>query len=67
MNTANVKKYALRARKVFIETVSKQAAKYGITQKNIEPTEKKGDLVLIGDRPFPATVIKPRERLLKRL
>ena len=67
MNTANVKKYALRARKVFIETVSKQAAKYGITQKNIEPTEKKGDLVLIGDRPFPATVIKPRERLLKRI
>lgn len=67
MNTSNVKKYAPKARKAFIEAMSKQAAKYGITKKKIEPAEQKGDLVLIGDRPFPASVIKPRERLLKRI
>ncbi|WP_269621360.1 BREX-1 system adenine-specific DNA-methyltransferase PglX [Zhongshania sp. BJYM1] len=67
MNTNNVKKYAPKARKAFIEAMSKQAAKYGITKKKVEPTEQKGDLVLIGDRPFPASVIKPRERLVKRI
>ncbi|MBN56605.1 MAG: SAM-dependent methyltransferase [Oceanospirillaceae bacterium] len=67
MNTSNVKKYAPKARKAFIEAMSKQAAKYGITKKKIEPAEQKGDLVLIGDRPFPASVIKPRERLVKRI
>lgn len=67
MNTNNVKKYAPKARKAFIEAMSKQAAKYGITKKKIEPAEQKGDLVLIGDRPFPALVIKPRERLVKRI
>ncbi|MCA6065375.1 BREX-1 system adenine-specific DNA-methyltransferase PglX [Thalassolituus marinus] len=67
MNTNNVKKYAPKARKAFIEAMSKQAAKYGITSKKVEPAEQKGDLVLIGDRPFPASVIKPRERLVKRI
>lgn len=67
MNTNNVKKYAPKARKAFIEAMSKQAAKYGITKNKIEPAEQKGDLVLIGDRPFPASVIKPRERLVKRI
>ncbi len=67
MNTNNVKKYAPKARKAFIEAMSKQAAKYGITKKKIEPAEQKGDLVLIGDRPFPASVIKPRERLVSRI
>ncbi len=67
MNTNNVKKYAPRARKAFIEAISKQAAKYGITKTKIEPAEQKGDLALIGDRPFPASVLKPRERLVKRI
>lgn len=67
MNTNNVKKYAPKARNAFIAAMSKQAAKYGITKKKIEPAEQKGDLVLIGDRPFPASVIKPRERLVKRI
>ncbi|WP_284450083.1 BREX-1 system adenine-specific DNA-methyltransferase PglX [Spongiibacter tropicus] len=67
MNTNNVKKYAPKARKAFIEAMSKQATKYGITKKKIESAEQKGDLVLIGDRPFPASVIKPRERLVMRV
>ncbi|MCX2795335.1 BREX-1 system adenine-specific DNA-methyltransferase PglX [Microbulbifer thermotolerans] len=67
MNTNNIKKYAPRARKAFIEAMRKQAAKYGVTEKKIEPAEQKGDLVLIGDRPFPAAVIKPREGLIRRI
>lgn len=67
MNTSNVKKYAPKARKAFIEAMTKQAARYGVTAKKIEPAEQKGDLLLIGDRPFPASVIKPRERLVQRV
>ena len=67
MNTNNVKKYAPKARKAFIEAMSKQAAKYGVTKKKIEVAEQKGDLVLIGDRPFSTSIIKPRERLVKRV
>lgn len=67
MNTANVKKYAPKARKAFIEAITKQAAKYGITRTGTEPAELKGDLLLIGGRPFPAALQKPRERLVKRI
>ena len=45
----------------------KQAAKYGITADRILPAEQKGDLLLIGDQVFPLSVMKPREKLIKRL
>lgn len=67
MNTSHIKKYAPKARKAFIEAMSKQAAIYGITNAKIEKAEHKGDLVLIGDRPFSASVIRPRERLVTRI
>ena len=67
MNTNNVKKYAPKARKAFIEVMSKQAAKYGVTKKKIEAADQKGDLVLIGERPFSASIMKSRERLVKRV
>lgn len=67
MNTNNIKKYAPKARRDFIAAMTKQAAKYGITAKNIDPVEQKGDLVLIGDRPFPAVIIRPRAALVKKI
>lgn len=67
MNTNNIKKYAPKARRDFIAAMTKQAARYGITAKGIEALEQKGDLALIGDRPFPATVIRPRAALVKRV
>lgn len=67
MNTNNIKKYAPKARRDFIAAMTKQAARYGITAKGIETLEQKGDLALIGDRPFPATVIRPRAALVKRV
>ena len=45
----------------------KQAAKYGITADSILPAEQKGDLLLIGDQVFPLSVMKPREKLIKRI
>lgn len=67
MNTSNIKKYAPQARNDFIAAMRKQAAKYGITADRILPAEQKGDLLLIGDQVFPLSVLKPREKLIKRI
>ena len=67
MNTSNIKKYAPQARNDFIAAMRKQAAKYGITADSILPAEQKGDLLLIGDQVFPLSVMKTREKLIKRI
>ncbi|AYX85258.1 BREX-1 system adenine-specific DNA-methyltransferase PglX (plasmid) [Acinetobacter baumannii] len=67
MNTSNIKKYAPQARNDFIAAMRKQAAKYGITADSILPAEQKGDLLLIGDQVFPLSVMKPRDKLIKRI
>ncbi|WP_447574676.1 BREX-1 system adenine-specific DNA-methyltransferase PglX, partial [Acinetobacter baumannii] len=67
MNTSNIKKYAPQARNDFIAAMRKQAAKYGITADRILPAEQKGDLLLIGDQVFPLSVMKPRDKLIKRI
>ncbi|HAV3580162.1 BREX-1 system adenine-specific DNA-methyltransferase PglX [Acinetobacter baumannii] len=67
MNTSNIKKYAPQARNDFIAAMRKQAAKYGITADRILPAEQKGDLLLIGDNVFPLSVLKPRDKLIKRI
>lgn len=67
MNTSNIKKYAPKARNDFIAAIAKQAAKYGITDKSIEPVVEKGDLAVIGDSVFPSTVIKARTALAKKV
>lgn len=67
MNTSNIKKYAPQARNDFIAAMRKQAAKYGITADSILPAEQKGDLLLIGDQVFPVSVMKSREKLIKRI
>ena len=67
MNTSNIKKYAPQARNDFIAAMRKQAAKYGITADRILPAEQKGDLLLIGNQVFPLSVMKPRDKLIKRI
>ncbi|AXX83614.1 BREX-1 system adenine-specific DNA-methyltransferase PglX [Acinetobacter lwoffii] len=67
MNTSNIKKYAPQARNDFIAAMRKQAAKYGITADSILPAEQKGDLLLIGETVFPLSVLKPRDKLIKRI
>ena len=67
MNTSNIKKYAPQARNDFIAAMRKQAAKYGITADRILLAEQKGDLLLIGDQVFPLSVMKSRDKLIKRI
>jgi hypothetical protein len=67
MNTSNIKTYAPKARTDFIAAITKQAATYGIFEKAISPIDRKGDLPLIGDKPFPLSVIKPREALVVKI
>ncbi|RPL43509.1 BREX-1 system adenine-specific DNA-methyltransferase PglX [Pseudomonas aeruginosa] len=72
MNTNNVKRYAPKARTAFIAAMTKRAALFGIRESSIPsmgivPVEQKGDLALIGDRPFPASIIRPRAALVKKV
>ena len=72
MNTNNIKRYAPKARTAFITAMTKRAALFGIRESSIpsmgiEPLEQKGDLALIGDRPFPASVVRPRAALVKKV
>ena len=67
MNTNHIKSYAPKARAEFIVTVTNQAAKYGISDTEIESAEIKGDVLLIGGRPFPVSVAKPRAALVETI
>ena len=66
MNTANIKKYAPKARNNFIAAVTKQAACYGITAKGTEPMEQRGDIALIGENALPKA-IAPARKALERM
>lgn len=63
MNTNNIKNYAPKAREAFIEAMHKQAARYGISAETTLPLEIKGDVALIGDQVFPATIKSKRDAL----
>jgi len=67
MNTAKIKAYAQQARRDFIQAVTEKAHMLGLSKENIEPAEIKGDYVIIDGRPFPKTIEKPRQRLIKRI
>ncbi len=67
MNTANIKKYAPQAREDFIAAITQQATKYGIYADRIEEVQRNGDVALIGDGVFPASIIQPREQLIQRI
>ena len=67
MNTNHIKSYAAKARTEFIATVTRQAAKYGITKAAIERAEIKGDVLLIGGRPFPFSLAKSRAALVETI
>lgn len=65
MNIAAIKKYAPKARRDFIDAVTRQAIKLGITPKGIAPMEIKGDLALINEQPFPAAIANARTALAR--
>ena len=63
MNTANIKSYAPKARRDFIQAVTEKAHLLGLSEKHIEPVEIKGDVALIAGRPYPKEVGKIRQDL----
>lgn len=75
MNTGNIKKYAPKARTRFIETMTRQAARYGISaghkgEGHVAPAEVRGDVMLISaldgqTHSFPKALRGPREALAK--
>ena len=67
MNTANIKRYAPKARNAFIAAVTKQAARYGVTAQGITPIELRGDIALIGEQAFPKATFQPRKALERRV
>jgi type II restriction/modification system DNA methylase subunit YeeA len=67
MNTANIKSYAPRARQDFIQAVTEKAHLLGLSEKQIEPVEIKGDVALIAGRPYPKEIGKIRQDLENRI
>ena len=67
METKHLKKYAPEARRDFIAAVQNKAAVYGLLPKEILPMQEEGDVVIIGDRPFPRSVAKQRKELEARI
>ena len=75
MNTGNIKKYAPKARTRFIETMTRQAARYGISsghkgELHVAPAEVRGDVMLVSTQDgqthsFPKALHGPREALAK--
>ena len=66
MNTSKIKAYAPKARRDFIEAVTRRAAKFGITEKAIAPVEEKGELILIKGEAFPKKIGAQRRKLEER-
>ncbi|MCK9175760.1 MAG: BREX-1 system adenine-specific DNA-methyltransferase PglX [Desulforhopalus sp.] len=67
MNTANIKSYAPGARRDFIQAVTEKAHLLGLSEKQIEPVEIKGDVALIAGRPYPKEIGAIRQDLENRI
>lgn len=69
MDKNKIKAYAPAARRAFIQAVTDRAHFWGITENGFEPMEEKGDVAIIGGRPFPrkvASQIKGLSEHIKR-
>ena len=67
MNRNTLETYAQQARRDFIAAVTDRAALYGLTAKSTEPVVAQGDVIVIGERPFPRNVAEPRKRLEEQI
>ncbi|HID31090.1 MAG TPA: class I SAM-dependent DNA methyltransferase, partial [Desulfobacterales bacterium] len=67
MNTANIKSYAPKARRDFIQAVTEKAHLLGLSEDHIEPVEIKGDVAIIAGRPYPKRIGSPRKQLIDRI
>ena len=67
MNKSKLKSYAPAARKAFIQTVTDRAHFWGLAENETIPVEEKGDIAIIGGRPFPRNIAGPRRVLEDRI
>jgi len=67
MNTTLLKKYAPIARREFIRAVSEKAAGFGVSAEGVADVELAGDMALVGERAFPAALLKARNALARRV
>ena len=67
MNTSQLKSYAPAARRTFIEAVSAQAARVGITTAGTATAQIQGDVLLIDGQAHPMVIVEPRNRLAERV
>ena len=67
MNTKNLKAYAPKARRQFIEAVQKRAAHFGIYEDRIAEVQEEGSSILIEGRVFTKQQGQQRKRLAQRL
>jgi len=71
MNKSKLKTYAPQARKDFIAAVTQRANLLGLSDSAggfaALPAERKGDVVIIAGRDWPARVGQQRERLVRRI
>jgi type II restriction/modification system DNA methylase subunit YeeA len=71
MNKAKLKTYAPQARKDFIAAVTQRANLLGLSESagkfEALPAERRGDVVLIAGREWPARVAQQRDRLVHRI
>jgi hypothetical protein len=67
MNTANIKSYAPKARRDFIQAVTEKAHLLGLSEDNIEPVETKGEVAIIAGRPYPKKIGAIRQELEGRI
>lgn len=67
MNTKNLKAYAPKARRQFIEAVQKRAAHFGIYEDRIAEAKEEGSSILIEGRVFTKQQGQQRKRLAQRV
>ncbi len=67
MNTANIKSYAPKARRDFIQAVTEKAHLLGLSEDHVEPVEIKGDVAIIAGRPYPKKIAELRQQLVERI
>jgi type II restriction/modification system DNA methylase subunit YeeA len=67
VNTSQLKTYAPEARKAFINAVSAQAARLGVTSKSIADAQVQGDVLLVSGQAFPRAFADPRKKLVERV
>ncbi len=67
MNRSKLKSYAPQARRDFIRAVTDRAAQFGLEKDKTEPIVEKGDVAIIGGKPFPRSVAAKRKRLEEQI